>query len=115
MAQINPFIFREYDIRGVVDKDLTENVVELLGKGLGTYFTRHDVKAISIGGDLRLHTKQISRVLQKGILSTGIDIIDLGTIPTGVQYFSLYKSARGTLSLISPVILASCSIKRLVK
>lgn len=91
MTRINPFIFREYDIRGVVGEDLTESVVELLGKGLGTYFTRHDVKAISIGGDLRLHTRQISGALQKGVLSTGIDIIDLGTIPTGVQYFSLYK------------------------
>ncbi len=37
MAQLNPYIFREYDIRGVVDKDLTDDVVELLGKGIGTF------------------------------------------------------------------------------
>jgi phosphomannomutase/phosphoglucomutase len=91
MAKINPFIFREYDIRGVVGEDLTDEVVELLGKGLGTYFARRDVKAISLGGDVRLHTKHLSGVLQKGILSAGIDIIDLGAVPTGVQYFSLYK------------------------
>jgi phosphomannomutase/phosphoglucomutase len=91
MSILEPYIFREYEIRGVVGKDLTDEVVELLGKGLGTYFLRHDVKAISIGGDVRLHTKHLSGVLQKGILSTGIDIIDLGAVPTGVLYFSLHK------------------------
>lgn len=91
MANVNPFIFREYDIRGVVDEDLTEEVVELLGKGIGTYFARNDVTAISVGGDVRLHTERLRKVLHKGIVSTGINIIDLGPVPTGVQYFSLYK------------------------
>jgi len=91
MASVNPFIFREYDIRGVVDKDLTEEVVELLGKGIGTYFARNDVTTISVGGDVRLHTERLRKALHKGIISTGINIIDLGRVPTGVQYFSLYK------------------------
>lgn len=91
MATVNPFIFREYDIRGVVDKDLTEEAVELLGKGLGTYFVRNNVTTISVGGDVRLHTERLRKVLHKGVISTGISIIDLGPVPTGVQYFSLYK------------------------
>lgn len=91
MSQINPYIFREYDIRGVVDEDLTDQSVELLGKGFGTYFQQHGVKKISLGGDVRLHTGRLSGVLQKGLLSTGIDVIDLGAVPTGMQYFSLYK------------------------
>ena len=91
MAAINPFIFREYDIRGVVDQDLTEDTVALLGKGLGSYFAAHGVRTISVGGDVRLHTERLSKVLIQGLLSTGIDVINLGAVPTGVQYFSLYK------------------------
>ncbi|RMF58591.1 MAG: phosphomannomutase/phosphoglucomutase, partial [Calditrichaeota bacterium] len=91
MAAINPYIFREYDIRGVVEKDLTDDVVELLGKGLGTYFKAHGVSRISVGGDVRLSTNHLKEVLSKGITSTGVDIIDLGNVPTGAQYFSLHK------------------------
>ena len=44
---INPYIFREYDIRGIVDEDLTDEAVEALGKGIGTYFLKHDAPAQS--------------------------------------------------------------------
>jgi phosphomannomutase/phosphoglucomutase len=91
MANLNPYIFREYDIRGVVDKDLTEETIVLLGKGLGTYFLRNNAKKISLGGDVRLHTERLRGYLLKGLLSTGINVIDLGAVPTGVQYFSMYK------------------------
>ena len=91
MGKLNPFIFRDYDIRGVVDVDLTDETVEQLGKGFGAYFSKNGVTKISIGGDVRLHTERLSKALQKGLLSTGIDVIDLGKVPTGVQYFSLYK------------------------
>ncbi len=91
MGTVNPYIFREYDIRGVVDKDLTEAVVELLGKGIGTYFRKHEVQKISVGGDVRLSTEKLRAALEKGLTSVGIDIVDIGAVPTGVQYFSLYK------------------------
>ncbi len=91
MAAVNPFIFREYDIRGVVGQDLTDEVVELLGKGIGTYFVHNGVKKISVGGDVRLSTPHLSELLQKGLTSTGLAVIDLGEVPTGMQYFSLYK------------------------
>ena len=91
MGKLNPFIFREYDIRGVVDQDLTEYTVELLGKGLGTYFLRNNAQTISVGGDVRLHTERLRGYLLKGLLSTGINVTDLGPVPTGLQYFSLYK------------------------
>lgn len=91
MATVNPFIFREYDIRGVVATDLTDDVVTLLGKGLGTYFIRKGTCKISVGGDVRLHTNQLKSALLKGLLSTGIHVVDLGQVPTGMQYFSLYE------------------------
>jgi phosphomannomutase/phosphoglucomutase len=91
MAQINPYIFREYDIRGVVDKDLIPEVVELIGKGFGTYLKRNGAKKISLGGDVRLHTEKLRESIVKGIISTGLDIINLGAVTTPAQYFSLHK------------------------
>ncbi|RMG61522.1 MAG: phosphomannomutase/phosphoglucomutase [Calditrichaeota bacterium] len=91
MATVNPYIFREYDIRGVVGEDLTDSVVELLGRGIGTYLRNHGVETISLGGDVRLSTEQLRAQLTAGLRATGINIVDLGAVPTPVQYFSLHK------------------------
>ena len=88
---ISPFIFREYDIRGVVGKDLTDEVVNLLGKGIGTYLVRHGVKRITVGGDVRLSTEQLRKHLMEGLRSTGINVVNLGQVPTPVQYFSMHR------------------------
>lgn len=93
MAGINPYIFREYDIRGVVEKDFQEEVVILLGKGIGTYFLQNGAKNISIGGDVRLTTEKLRESLMKGITSTGVNIVNLGIVPTPAQYFSLHRLA----------------------
>ena len=89
--KINPFIFREYDIRGIVDDDLTEDVAMLIGKGFGTFVKNHNGKKVSIGGDIRNHTERLRKALMAGITSTGIDVVNLGLTPTPVQYFSLHK------------------------
>jgi len=91
MGKINPFIFREYDVRGVVDKDLTDDVVRLLGKAFGTYLQRQGGKKVSVGGDVRLSTERFRQALMEGLTSTGVDVINIGTVPTPVQYFSLFK------------------------
>ncbi len=87
---INPFIFREYDIRGIVGKDLTEEVAFLLGKSFGTYIFRKGGKTVTVGGDVRIHTEMLRKPLMDGIISTGIDVINLGATPTPVQYYSLH-------------------------
>ncbi len=87
---MNPYIFREYDIRGVVDKDLTEEVVEELGRGFGTYLKEKGGKRASLGGDVRLSTPRFREVFAKGMLASGLDVVDIGIVPTPVQYFSLY-------------------------
>jgi len=87
---INPYIFREYDIRGVVGKDLTDEAVHLLARGYGTFFKHANVKSISIGGDVRLSTNHIRNILIDEISHCGIHVIDIGDTPTPVQYFSMF-------------------------
>ena len=89
--KIKPEIFRQYDIRGIVDKDLTQDTVELLGKGIGTYFRRNKSKEVALGRDCRLSSPNFSEALSRGLLSTGCQIIDLGVIPTPLLYFTMYN------------------------
>ena len=88
--QVNPRIFRQYDVRGVVDDDLTESVVEELGKGYGAYMRRQGKKKLSVGYDARPSSPGFRDALIKGILSTGIDVVDVGMLPTPTFYFSLF-------------------------
>lgn len=87
---MNPFIFREYDIRGVVDKDLTDDVVLQLGQGIGTYMLQNNAQKISVGGDVRLSTERFREQLISGLRSVGVDVVDVGKVPTPVQYFSMH-------------------------
>lgn len=88
--KIKPEIFRQYDIRGIVDKDLTPETVELLGKGIGTYFRRHERKEVALGRDCRLSSPIFSEALSRGLHSTGCELVDLGIIPTPLLYFAIY-------------------------
>jgi len=86
---INPEIFREYDIRGVVDKDLNFDVVYNLGRAIGTYSIPRGVKTMTLGMDCRLSSQEYREAIKKGILSSGIDIIDIGLCATPMLYFSI--------------------------
>ncbi len=87
---INPQIFREYDIRGLVDQDLTRDSVERIGKSIGTYISRNGGKTITVGYDMRVSSIPFRDSLICGINSTGCDVIDIGMVPTPVAYFSLH-------------------------
>jgi len=89
-VEINPNIFREYDIRGLVDKDLTPDMVEILGRGMGTYFRRQGKREAVVGRDCRLSSPDYSRALIKGLRATGCRTVDLGTIPTPLLYFMIF-------------------------
>ena len=81
-------IFREYDIRGLVDKDLTEDVAHKLGLGLGTTVRRKGGKAVVLGRDCRESSDRFRDAMLKGLTSTGIDVVDIGVVPTPVTYFA---------------------------
>ena len=88
---MNPQVFREYDIRGVVGKDLDESFVERLAKAMGVYWCGKGVKRVSIGMDARLSSPLFSDILKDVIAQSGIDVYDLGMVPTPVMYFSLHR------------------------
>lgn len=83
-------IFRQYDIRGKIGQDLTLDSVELLGKGIGTYYRQRGVKEVALGRDCRLSSPSLAEALSLGLESTGCQVIDLGTIPTPLLYFAVY-------------------------
>lgn len=91
MNQINPQIFREYDIRGVVGEDLNEEIIERVGKAYGTYMRKMGKRRASLGRDCRLSSPAFARAISDGITSTGIDIIDIGMVTTPMVYFSLFN------------------------
>lgn len=88
---INKYIFREYDIRGEVKTDFPPDVVELLGRGYGTYVLRQGAKKVALSGDIRLTTPALKQSFKIGLLSTGLDVVDIGIIPTPVNYYSMFK------------------------
>jgi phosphomannomutase/phosphoglucomutase len=90
-ATLKPEIFREYDIRGVVGKDLTPQSVEILGRAIGTAFRRQGKNNLVLGRDCRLSSPEFSDTLCKGLLSTGLDVIRIGTVPTPLMYFTVFS------------------------
>jgi phosphomannomutase / phosphoglucomutase len=92
--EINPLIFREYDIRGIVDRDLTPEVVSRLGQGFGTYMVRLSRKNLVVGRDGRISSDALEEAFVEGLVSTGCHVVDIGLCPTPVCYFSLFHLDR---------------------
>jgi len=91
--EINANIFREYDIRGIVDKDLTPSVARTLGQAMGTYFRRQGRRRTAVGRDCRLSSPAYGQALSAGLRAAGCDVVDLGTIPTPLLYFAVFYKA----------------------
>ena len=88
---LNKYIFREYDIRGKVADDFPPDVVESLGKGFGTFIMRGGGQEIALSGDIRLTTPSLIEQFKTGVLSTGVDVINIGILPTPANYYSMFK------------------------
>ena len=89
--KVNKYIFREYDIRGKVNDDFPPEVVLNLGKAFGTFIKRSGGQEIALSGDVRLSTPSLIEQFKVGVLSTGVDVINIGILPTPVNYYSMFK------------------------
>jgi len=94
-------IFKAYDIRGVVDETLTVEAVELVGKAFGSEALAQSQQSVVIARDGRLSSPKIAEALSKGLRSTGINVIDIGMVPTPVLYFATHVLKTGTGIMIT--------------
>src|SRR5688572_25897902 len=87
---INPQIFREYDIRGIVDRDLSGDVPELIGRAFGSELRQRlgGQPIVCVGYDNRPSSPGLAEAIIRGITSTGVNVIDIGTVPTPVLYYA---------------------------
>jgi phosphomannomutase/phosphoglucomutase len=83
-------IFREYDIRGIVDEQLTNETVDLLSRAIGTFFSRSGAKRIAIGYDARESSPVFGDILMRGLNGAGIDAVTIGMVPTPVLYHTVF-------------------------
>ncbi len=83
-------IFREYDIRGMADTDLSSPNVLAIARAYGTYLKRQGIDKASVGGDVRQSTKRISQDVIQGLRETGVDVVDIGVVTSPLLYWSLF-------------------------
>ncbi len=94
-----PEIFKAYDIRGIVDKSLTVEAVRAIGHALGSEAVARGQQAIAVGRDGRLSGPALAGALADGLRAAGVDVIDVGCVPTPLTYFAAYEL--GTHSCVS--------------
>ena len=86
--QVNPSIFKAYDIRGVVPSTLTEEVAYHLGHAFGTHAAAHGETVVAVGRDGRLSGPALSQALIRGLIDVGVQVIDIGAATTPMLYFA---------------------------
>ncbi|HEY1951709.1 MAG TPA: phosphomannomutase, partial [Gemmatimonadaceae bacterium] len=85
-------IFREYDIRGIAGKDLTEETATAVAGAYAAFLGEKGIRgAVAVGRDNRPSGERLHRALVGGLLAAGIDVIDIGVVPTPLAYWSQHK------------------------
>ena len=92
---VDPSIFRAYDVRGVVGKTLNKEVAHALGQSIGTLMSEKGLREIVVGRDGRLSGPELAGALADGLRAAGIDVIDIGAVPTPVVYYAAYRFNTG--------------------
>lgn len=82
-------IFREYDIRGTVPDELNETTVRLLGNAMAAYYLDKGAARIAMGRDCRLSSPELAAWLTSALVASGMEVVDIGMVPTPVLYFSV--------------------------
>lgn len=91
MAELKESIFREYDIRGIVSEELPDEVVGRISSAFATVFVREGKDKIAVGMDGRPSSKSIKNIVLKQLSRYGLEVIDIGLVPTPVLYYAVFK------------------------
>ena len=89
MLTVNPDIFREFSIRGVANKDLTDEVVSAIGQSVGVFFSQQGRSLLVVGNDVRNSSARIRQAFISGLTQAGMSVIDIGQVPTPVLNFTV--------------------------
>jgi phosphomannomutase/phosphoglucomutase len=96
MTPIAPEIFKAYDVRGIVDKSLTEAAAEAIGRAVGTQGARKGVSKFVVGRDGRLSGPRLAAALTRGLNAAGMDVVDIGVVATPMVYFGTHHFKTGS-------------------
>ena len=88
---LDPHLFRAYDIRGVVGESLTPETARLIGRAIGSEAVERKVESIAVARDGRLSGPDLLKALSDGLAATGLEVVDVGAVPTPVLYFATYQ------------------------
>jgi len=91
MGPLNASIFREYDIRGIVAEDLTDQAVEMIASAYATVFARENKKRLALGMDGRPSSEHIKNLVKEVLCRYGLEVIDIGLVPTPLMYYAVFK------------------------
>lgn len=86
----NRRIFREYDIRGIADKDLEPGVAVPLGRAMGTWLSQEGRRSAAVGRDCRVSSPRLHEAIVDGLRQSGLDVVDIGIVPTPLLYFAVH-------------------------
>ena len=87
---MNPNIFRQYDIRGTVGVDIDTETARQIGRAVGTTVRRNGGRTVAVGRDCRLSSDELLKGLLEGLLSTGVDVLDIGLSTTPLLYYAVF-------------------------
>jgi phosphomannomutase/phosphoglucomutase len=96
MSSIAPEIFKAYDIRGIVDRTLTEEAARLIGRALATLGKKKGVSRFVVGRDGRLSGPKLATALARGLNEAGVDVVDIGVVATPMVYFATHHFDTGS-------------------
>ncbi len=99
--QLDASIFKAYDVRGIVDKTLTEDAVYWIGRALGAEAEARGEQHIYVARDGRLSGPKLIAALTRGLTEAGRDVTDLGMVPTPVLYYAAYELGSGSGIMIT--------------
>ncbi|WP_020410654.1 phosphomannomutase/phosphoglucomutase [Hahella ganghwensis] len=101
MVDVDAEIFRAYDIRGIVDQNLTPQVMMEIGRAYGSEAVQKGVDRVCVGYDGRESSPVLAKALIKGITSTGVEVINVGMVPTPVLYFATHHFKTGSGAMVT--------------
>ena len=96
-----PEIFKAYDIRGIVGKTLTVESVKSIGRAIGSEARARKVKTVVVGRDGRLSGPELSGALMQGMCAAGVDVVDIGMVPTPLGYFAAHHLKTGSAVMVT--------------